>query len=61
MYKTVPNHYEAAAASVNQGVPILQLARTSPVSRALLEMARTLVGDNTEESRSWLSRMLKRA
>jgi pilus assembly protein CpaE len=61
MFKTVPNHYEAAAASVNQGVPILQLAKTSPVSRALQEMARTLVGENAEEARSWLSRILKRA
>ncbi len=34
-YRTIPNHYDAAAASVNQGVPILKLARTSPISRSL--------------------------
>lgn len=61
MYKTVPNHYEAAAASVNQGLPILQLHKASPVSRALQEMARTLVGETGEEARGWLSRILKRA
>jgi pilus assembly protein CpaE len=61
MFKTIPNHYEAAAASVNQGVPVLQLAKASPISRALQEMARTLVGETAEEARSWLSRILKRA
>ncbi len=33
--RTIPNHYAAAAASVNQGVPIINLAGRSPVSRAL--------------------------
>ena len=33
--RTIPNHYAGAAASVNQGVPILKLARGSPISRAL--------------------------
>jgi pilus assembly protein CpaE len=61
MFRTIPNHYEAAAASVNQGVPILQLQRTSPVSKALQEMARTLAGDCSTESRGWLSRILQRA
>ena len=28
VFMTIPNHYEAAAASVNQGVPVLKLART---------------------------------
>jgi pilus assembly protein CpaE len=61
MFRTIPNHYEAAAASVNQGVPILQLQRTSPISKALQELARTLAGDNSNESRGWLSRILQRA
>jgi pilus assembly protein CpaE len=61
MFRTIPNHYEAAAASVNQGVPILQLARNSPVSKAIQEMARTLAGDSGNEARGWLSRLLQRA
>ena len=61
LFRTIPNHYEAAAASVNQGVPILQLHRTSPISKALQEMARTLAGETTSESRGWLSRILQRA
>jgi len=61
MFRTIPNHYEAAAASVNQGVPILQLHRASPISKALQDLARTLVGDGNTESRGWLSRILQRA
>jgi len=61
IFRTIPNHYEAAAASVNQGVPILQLARSSPVSKALQEMARTLAGETAAEQKGWLARMLQRA
>ena len=57
---TMPNHYEAAAASVNQGVPILKLAPLSPLSKALAEMARELAGPAKEDARSgWLKRMFK--
>jgi len=61
MFRTIPNHYEAAAASVNQGVPILQLQRASPVSKALQDLARTLAGESGTDSRGWLSRILQRA
>jgi pilus assembly protein CpaE len=60
IYRTIPNHYEAAAASVNQGVPVLQLARNSPISRALQDMARALVGDGAAEQKGWLARILQR-
>lgn len=42
--QTMPNNYEAAAASVNQGVPILKLHAASPLARALAEMAHGLAG-----------------
>ena len=58
--RTVPNHYEAAAASVNQGVPILKLVRTSPVSKALQAFAAALVGEATTVPKSWLGRVLGR-
>jgi pilus assembly protein CpaE len=52
----IPNHYEAAAASVNQGVPILKLAPSSPLSKALAEMAKGLAGATAgaEKTRSGL-------
>lgn len=42
--RTMPNHYDAAAKSVNQGVPITQLAPDSPLSIGLQDMARELTG-----------------
>ena len=42
--RTMPNNYEAAAKSVNQGVPVTRLAPDSPLSVTLVEMARELTG-----------------
>ncbi|GGX97565.1 AAA family ATPase [Massilia dura] len=42
--RTMPNHYDAAAKSVNQGVPVTRLAPDSPLSIALEDMARDLTG-----------------
>jgi pilus assembly protein CpaE len=58
---TIPNHYEAAAASVNQGVPVLKLAKNSAISKSLRELARSLAGDEAQASQGWLSRILQRA
>jgi pilus assembly protein CpaE len=58
----IPNHYEAAAASVNQGVPILKLAPASPLSKALAEMAHALAGAaGAEKTRDGLLARLFRA
>jgi pilus assembly protein CpaE len=35
--RAIPNQYAAAAASVNQGIPMVALARGNPISRALLQ------------------------
>ncbi|WP_234483693.1 AAA family ATPase [Noviherbaspirillum pedocola] len=61
MPRTIPNHYEAAAASVNQGVPILKLVKVSPVSRALLDFAQSLLGTSTQTTSGWLRRVLHRS
>lgn len=61
VFRTIPNHYEAAAASVNQGVPILKLARSSPISKSLLEFAQSLVGETSQASQGWFSRVFQRA
>lgn len=60
-FRTIPNHYSAAAASVNQGIPILKLTKSSPISKALQEFAHSLAGDASEASQGWFSRVLKRA
>lgn len=53
--RTIPNHYAAAAASVNQGIPIIRLARGSPVSRALRKWSLALA-DAPVARRSWMPR-----
>ncbi len=63
IYRTIPNHYDAAAASVNQGVPILKLSKTSPISKALQEFAATLSGqpEGAGAGSGWLARVFQRA
>lgn len=59
---TIPNHYDAAAASVNQGVPVLQLYPNSQLSLALAGLARTLTGEAVPEAQGggWLSKLMPR-
>ncbi|MES2071438.1 MAG: AAA family ATPase [Pseudomonadota bacterium] len=59
--RTIPNHYEAAAASVNQGIPIAKLARSSPVSKALTEWSEALAKEPEKDEDSWIKRVFKRA
>jgi len=59
--RTMPNHYDAAARSVNQGVPVTRLAPDSPLSAALMEMARTLTGEAAPQATAGLvARIFKR-
>ena len=59
--RTVPNHYDAAAKSVNQGVPVTRLAPTSPLSAALMDMARGLTGEAAPAASAGLvARLFKR-
>jgi len=59
--RTVPNHYDAAAKSVNQGVPVTRLAPDSPLSAALMEMARKLTGEAAPQAAAGLvARLFKR-
>ena len=60
-FVTIPNHYEAAAASVAQGTPIVKLAKRSPVSKALQDFAQSLQGEKDQASQSWLSRFFSPA
>lgn len=61
VFRTIPNHYEAAAASVNQGIPIAKLARSSPVTKALTEWCEQLAREPEQDGASWISRVFKRA
>jgi pilus assembly protein CpaE len=59
--RTMPNHYDAAAKSVNQGVPIMQLAPDSPLSAALVQMAGDLTGEAPpQQAGSFMTRLFAR-
>jgi pilus assembly protein CpaE len=52
---TVPNHYAAVSASVNQGVPIDQLAPKNAVTRALHDLAAAVAPMEVRKKETWLS------
>jgi pilus assembly protein CpaE len=53
---TLPNHYEAAAAAVNQGVPVETIAPNSTIARSLRELAETIAPAPAGAARAgWLS------
>jgi len=56
--RTIPNHYAAVAASVNQGVPVVKLAKHSPVSKSLMDWAAQMSGRTERASRHWMARVL---
>ena len=61
VYWSVPNHYEAASASVNQGVPIMKMAKSSPISKSLQQFAARITGETGAANPGWLSRLFQRA
>lgn len=58
--RSIPNHYETVAASVNQGVPITKLAHNSPVSKALVKWSEDLISSQDKKEKSWMKRTFKR-
>ncbi|MCE3264179.1 MAG: response regulator receiver protein [Pseudoduganella sp.] len=58
---TVPNDYLAATDSVNQGIPLLQLARSSPVARSLAELVEAVTERRLPESKGLFDRLFGRA
>ena len=58
---TIPNDYLAVTDSVNQGVPVLQLARTSAAARSLAELVEIVTARRVPESRGLFDRLFGRA
>ena len=58
---TVPNDYIAATDSVNQGIPLLQLSRTSAVARSLAELVELVTARRVTESRGLFDRLFSRS
>jgi pilus assembly protein CpaE len=61
VFKSIPNSYVAVSASVNQGVPIMKIAKHDAVTHALQDVAQTLLESTHAAKRSWLDSLLHRA
>lgn len=61
VFATIPNHYETVAASVNQGIPLLKMYRSSPVARSLGVLAKGMIVEPESRSRSWLGRLFAKS
>jgi len=61
VYKTIPNSYLAVSASVNQGVPIMKVAKNDAVTKALQEVAESLVEVSKAKKTGWLENLLHHA
>jgi pilus assembly protein CpaE len=59
VFKTLPNSFKSAAASVNQGIPIVKLAHSNPITKSLQELAHQLTHEG-EASSSWWTSLMKR-
>ena len=59
---TLPNHYEAVAAAVNQGVPVERVAPNSSIAKSLRELAERIAPATEAKARSgWLSGLFRGA
>ena len=57
---TLPNHYDAVAAAVNQGVPVETIAPNSTIARSLRELAEGIAPTPAGKVRSgWLSGLFR--
>lgn len=57
--RTIPNSHLAVNASVNQGIPLLEMAPRDPVARALHEWAQELAPTAVPPSKGWLHGLMK--
>ncbi|MDV6343374.1 AAA family ATPase [Nitrosomonas sp. Is37] len=48
IFKAIPNDYSIVVESVNQGIPVVKLARRSPVAKSLQEIAQELARRNVQ-------------
>ena len=58
VFKTIPNSYAAVSASVNQGVPIMEIAKHDTVTKALQEITQSFVQSPQAKKVGWLGSLL---
>ena len=58
--RTIPNGYKEVAKAINQGEPLLALSKSSPVVKAISELAETLLPKAQQSQGGLFNRLLKR-
>jgi pilus assembly protein CpaE len=58
---TIPNDYMSVTDSVNQGVPVLQLSRSSAVARSLAELVELVTARRVPENKGLFDRIFGRS
>jgi len=56
VFKAIPNNYSVVDESVNHGIPVIKLARRSPVAKMLLEISSEL-SQSAEQDGHWLKKL----
>ncbi len=56
----VPNNHEVVNESINQGLPVLQMARSSPITKSLVEWVNSLVNISSPVTTSLIRRIFVR-
>jgi len=56
----VPNNHEVVNESINQGLPVLQMARSSPITKSLVEWVNSLVDISSPVTTSLIRRIFVR-
>lgn len=57
--RTIPNSHMAVTASINEGVPLLEMAPRDPVARALHDWAQEIAPAPVGKSKGWLQGLMK--
>ena len=56
----IPNNHEVVNESINQGLPVLQMARSSPITKSLVEWVNSLVDISSPVTTSLIRRIFVR-
>lgn len=60
IFASVANDFKVASASVNQGIPVGQMARSSTLARSFSDFASLIDEASVQTRPSWINRVLKR-
>lgn len=57
--RNIPNNHRTVSSSINQGIPVIQLASRDPVARALRDWAQEIAPGTEQHSEGWFQDLMK--